>query len=122
MGQAFDRDGNILGELEANSFREVLDKLQLAHPKAEEFRIKSMEKRLEDERRAGRAAETVAPEPMLQFFQYAHLPAHLQDISRPYCEQAEKIAAGYPRNPERTVTLRKLLEAKDAAVRTFLYK
>ncbi len=27
-----------------------------------------------------------------------------------------------PRNPERTVTLRKLLEAKDAAVRTVLYK
>jgi hypothetical protein len=27
----------------------------------------------------------------------------------------------YPQNAERTVTLRKLLEAKDAAVRTLLY-
>lgn len=63
-----------------------------------------------------------SPEPMLQFFQYAHLPEHLQAISRPYCELAATIAATYPRNPERTVTLRKLLEAKDAAVRTHLYK
>lgn len=59
---------------------------------------------------------------MLQFFQYKHLPEHLQSISSPYCEMAHLIVETYPQNPERTVCLRKLLECKDAAVRTFLYK
>lgn len=62
------------------------------------------------------------PDRMLQFFQYAHLPEQLQKISKDYCELANKVVAEYPQNAERTVTLRKLLEAKDAAVRTFLYK
>jgi hypothetical protein len=61
-------------------------------------------------------------EPMLQFFAYSHLPEHLQGISRPFGELAEVLCAGLPRNPERTVALRKLLEAKDCAVRAQLYK
>lgn len=71
---------------------------------------------------------TSEPEPMLQFFEYGHLPTYLQEVSRPFCELAHRIAEGdiegarLPRNPERTVALRKLLEAKDAAVRAFLYK
>lgn len=63
-----------------------------------------------------------SPEPMLQFFQYAHLPEHLQVISKPFGELAEQIVTTVPRNPERTVALRKLLEAKDCAVRAQLYK
>ena len=63
-----------------------------------------------------------SPDPMLQFFQYAHLPAHLQAHSQPFCELAHRITEEFPRNPERTVALRKLLEAKDAAVRSVLYK
>ena len=63
-----------------------------------------------------------APEPMLQFFEYAHLPAHLQAISRPFGELAQHMVATLPRNPERTAGLRKLLEAKDCAVRAQLYK
>lgn len=59
---------------------------------------------------------------MLQFFAYAHLPAHLQEISRPFGEFAEWIVATLPMNPERTVALRKLLEAKDCAVRAKLYQ
>lgn len=59
---------------------------------------------------------------MLQFFQYSHLPLHLQEASKDFCELAAKIVEKYPQNPERTVTLRKLLEAKDACVRTLLYK
>ena len=58
---------------------------------------------------------------VLQFFAFAHLPAHLQDVSRPFCELAERIADG-PQNAEATVALRKLLEAKDAAVRAVLFK
>lgn len=61
-------------------------------------------------------------EHIMQFFAYAHLPAALQAVSKPFGELAEKIVAEIPRNPERTVALRKLLEAKDAAVRAFLAK
>lgn len=57
---------------------------------------------------------------ILQFFAYAHLPEHLQEISRPFCALADEITNTIPRNPERTVALRKLLESKDAAVRAFL--
>jgi hypothetical protein len=61
-------------------------------------------------------------EPLLQFFAYAHLPEHLQAGSKPFGELAEWIVATLPRNPERTVALRKLLEAKDCAVRAVLFK
>jgi hypothetical protein len=61
-------------------------------------------------------------DPMLQFFQFGHLPAPLQDASRLFCELAEHVVDTLPRNPERTVALRKLLEAKDCAVRALLYK
>lgn len=61
-------------------------------------------------------------EPIIQFFAFAHLPPRLQEVSRPFGEMAERIVATLPRNPERTVALRKLLEAKDAAVRALLFK
>ena len=61
-------------------------------------------------------------EPIMQFFAYSHLPEHLQAVSRPFGEMAKKVVATLPRNPERTVALRKLLEAKDAAVRALLFK
>lgn len=59
---------------------------------------------------------------MLQFFAYEHLPPHLSEISRPFAELAHSIVATLPSNPQRTVALRKLLEAKDCAVRAKLYK
>ena len=65
---------------------------------------------------------SVAPDRMLQFFAFAHLPPALQDVSRSFGELAEQIAANLPQNPERTVCLRKLLEAKDCAVRAVLYE
>ena len=61
-------------------------------------------------------------DPMLQFFAYEHLPADLQTISRPFGELANLMVSTLPRNPERTVGLRKLLEAKDCAVRARLFK
>lgn len=61
-------------------------------------------------------------EPMLQFFQYSHLPAHLQIISQPFYDLAVRICETQPRNPERTAGLRKLLEAKDCIVRAAIYK
>lgn len=59
---------------------------------------------------------------LLQFFAHAHLPPALQAVSRPFGELAEQIVATLPSNAERTVALRKLLEAKDSAVRAFLFK
>lgn len=53
----------------------------------------------------------------MQFFAYQHLPTHLAAVSKPFADLAQGIVSDIPRNPERTVALRKLLEAKDAAVR-----
>jgi hypothetical protein len=61
-------------------------------------------------------------EPILQFFKFRHLPPHLQDVSSPFHDFACWIVQTLPRNPERTVALRKLLESKDAAVRAAIYK
>ncbi len=61
-----------------------------------------------------------ADEPMLRFFKYEHLPPGLADVSRPFCQLAWQVVSTLPRNPERTVCLRKLLEAKDCAVRALL--
>lgn len=61
-------------------------------------------------------------EPILQFFAYAHLPPHLQEASKVFGDLAKWIVDTLPRNPERTVALRKLLEAKDATVRARLFK
>ena len=61
-------------------------------------------------------------EHLLQFFAYAHLPAPLQAVSKPFCELAQQLVTSLPRNPERTTALRKLLEAKDCAVRALIAK
>ena len=57
---------------------------------------------------------------MLAFFQYEHLPATLQEVSKPFCVLARWTVETQPQTPERTVCLRKLLEAKDCAVRNAL--
>jgi hypothetical protein len=61
-------------------------------------------------------------EPMLQFFEYAHLKDELKDVSAPFSKLAYLVASSLPRNPERSAALRKLLEAKDCAVRAKIYK
>lgn len=62
-------------------------------------------------------AEQLAADPILRYFHYSHLPPFLQGASKPFCEIARHVVETLPRNAERTVALRKLLEAKDAAVR-----
>jgi hypothetical protein len=59
-------------------------------------------------------------DPILRFFHYAHLPPVLQERSSPFCKLARRLIDTTNRNTERTVALRKLLEAKDAAVRAAL--
>lgn len=61
-------------------------------------------------------------EGLLQFFAYEHLPPHLQAVSKPFGDLARELAQTLPRNPESTTALRKLLEAKDCAVRAVLFK
>lgn len=57
---------------------------------------------------------------VLKFFKYEHLPERLQAISKPFADLAQQVAERAPDNQETTVALRKLLEAKDAAVRAAL--
>lgn len=61
-----------------------------------------------------------AIEHVLKFFVFGHLPPHLQEISAPFATLAYRTARKAPQNQETTVALRKLLEAKDAAVRAVL--
>jgi hypothetical protein len=58
---------------------------------------------------------------LLQFFAYDHLPEHLQIVSKLFSDLANNLE-GLPQNPESTAALRKLLEAKDCAVRAMLFK
>jgi hypothetical protein len=53
---------------------------------------------------------------------YAHLRDDLKPISEPFGILAMALVNLIPRNAERTVSLRKLLEAKDAAVRAKVMK
>jgi hypothetical protein len=57
------------------------------------------------------------------FFAYSHLPAHLQAISKPFGDLAEAMMDTMGlEGPECAAGLRKLLEAKDCAVRAALSK
>jgi hypothetical protein len=64
--------------------------------------------------------ESTKSERMLQWFEYKHLPDHLKLVSMKFYELARALCAAVEPGPERTVALRKLLEAKDAAVRAKL--
>lgn len=59
-------------------------------------------------------------EPIMKFFAYKHLPPHLQEVSKPFCDAAENVIKKLPRNAERSTCLRKMLEAKDCAVRSLV--
>lgn len=59
--------------------------------------------------------------PILDFFEYDHLPPHLAKISKPFAELAGSLANRGSNHPQEvTAGLRKLLEAKDCAVRAAL--
>ncbi|MEU5950334.1 hypothetical protein ABZ793_32990 [Micromonospora sp. NPDC047465] len=50
-------------------------------------------------------------------FNYEHLPQELRDVSQQFHDLAEHLIVVLPDSPELTAGLRKLLEAKDCAVR-----
>ena len=61
-------------------------------------------------------------ERILQFFKYDHLPREdMKAISKAFADLANTMHDCMQRNPERTAMLRKLLEAKDCAVRGLIY-
>lgn len=64
--------------------------------------------------------EATATEPIMKYFAYSHLPDRLQESSRPFGELALFMFRTLPRSAERAAGLRKLLEAKDCAVRAAL--
>lgn len=92
-------DQRFLGPRKTLLEYEVMEKSGI-HPAPQEF--------------TGRQLEA---DPILRYFYYVHLPQPLQDISSAFCDLAVFIINALPHNTERTVALRKLLEAKDAGVR-----
>jgi len=59
-------------------------------------------------------------EPLMQWFRFDHLPEHLAEVSEPFCNLAKHIVIVLPKNQQRDWALLKLIEAKDAAVRSRL--
>ena len=58
----------------------------------------------------------------MKYFEYAHLPAHLQEVSKPIGDLAKKMNNNLPDCAEKQAGLRKLLEAKGCLVRAKLEK
>ncbi|MBP5058487.1 hypothetical protein HUS95_34870 [Pseudomonas chlororaphis] len=58
--------------------------------------------------------------PIMKYFEYAHLPPHLQEVSKPIGDLAHQMNDQLPDGPEKSAGLRKLLEAKDCLVRAKL--
>lgn len=56
--------------------------------------------------------------PIMKFFEYAHLPSHLQTMSKIFCDAASQLDQVLPDSAEKSAGLRKLLEAKDCFVRS----
>ena len=57
---------------------------------------------------------------LMKFFKYEHLPEHLQVISKPFHNLATEMCDKMGNNAEGVTALRKLLEAKDCAVRSII--
>lgn len=57
---------------------------------------------------------------ILRYFEYKHLPEGLQVVSKQFHDLAEHMVGTLPPSAELSAGLRKLLEAKDCAVRAAL--
>lgn len=56
-------------------------------------------------------------EEIMKWFEFDHLPGYLKPTSKAFYDLAQSVIGNIKPGPERTIALRKLLEAKDAAVR-----
>lgn len=61
-------------------------------------------------------------DPLIQFFRFYHLPQRLQGTSSKFADLALELDANLPDNEEKRMALRKLLEAKDCAVRAMIHE
>lgn len=61
-----------------------------------------------------------APSPIMQYFNYEHLPQQLQAVSKPIGDLAKQLDDSLKPSDEKSAGLRKLLEAKDCFVRASL--
>lgn len=68
----------------------------------------------------GFSGSQLKDDPILRYFRFSHLPDKLQAVSKPFCFLAMDLVRNLPRNAERSTALRKLLEAKDCAVRALV--
>lgn len=59
------------------------------------------------------------PKKTIDYFEYKHLPDHLQTVSKPISELAMQMN-NLPDSSEKAAGMRKLLEAKDCFVRSAL--
>lgn len=60
---------------------------------------------------------------LLQYFQYEHLPeGEMQETSMLFAGLAMMLEERLPKNPETSTAFRKLLEAKDCAVRSLIFQ
>lgn len=67
------------------------------------------------------AREALPQEPAIcKFFAFSHLPPFLQKVSEPFCSLVEVVLKTTTPGAEQSACLRKLLEAKDCAVRAAL--
>jgi hypothetical protein len=60
--------------------------------------------------------------PDMRAFEYKHLPPPIQTASKFFCVLAQNVNGNWPICKETGVALRKLLEAKDAAVRAVVFE
>lgn len=60
--------------------------------------------------------------PIMKFFEFSHLPEHLQAVSGDVYALACSMDAQLPDSAEKSAGMRKLLEAKDCFVRSALEK
>ncbi len=58
--------------------------------------------------------------PIMKYFEYKHLPPKLQSVSSSFYDLAHALNDHLPKCAETSAALRKLLEAKDCAVRASL--
>jgi hypothetical protein len=65
----------------------------------------------------------MADDPMLQFFVHdPYAPPEVREMNQHFAGLAKRLVDTLPKNPERTVCLRKLMEAKDCANRARAFK
>lgn len=66
------------------------------------------------------AYSVVVNNPMLRYFAYAHLPVKLAQVGQLFAVLAKELDILLPDGVEKAVAIRKLLDAKDASVRSAL--